>query len=148
METRQSTRNFGKKINMEAFIERYITGFYKSKVAQESKWPAAIKEQIVQTTGLYYKYIIRDGSVPDDGIPCTFIVSWCSVPLDLVVKLGWVGFMRSSSSGGGARVRTTPRKLLTTTKPKAKPQIKSGGHRWERLLKVFLRRSTTSVTVS
>ena len=39
--------------------------------------------------------------MPDGGIPCTGIVSWCSVPLGLVVKLGWVEFMCSSSSGGG-----------------------------------------------
>ena len=56
-------------MHMEAFVDLYITSFYKTKVAQESKWPLAIKEQLVQTTDLYYKHIIRDESVPDDGHP-------------------------------------------------------------------------------
>ena len=40
-------------MNMELFTERYITSYYKSKAAQDSPWPTATKEQIVQTTNLY-----------------------------------------------------------------------------------------------
>ena len=109
-----------KKLNIEAFIDRYVTSYYKSKAAQETPWPTAIKEQIVHTTNLYYKFIIRNEYVPDDGIPCADIVSWCSVPLDLVVKLGWVGFMRSSSSGGGRQSANDAKKVINDNKTEGK----------------------------